>query len=994
MTPADDAPSQVVRTILVSDLVDSTRVTEKLGDLRASEAFARQDRVSRDLLRKHHGSEIDRSDGFLCLFDRPHDAVRYALEAQSEHAKIGAAYGVPFELRVGIHLGEVVLRRNPPEDVAAGAKPVQAEGIAVPIAARISALSGPRQTLLTKAAFDLARRAQTSDINATDQSIRWLAHGPYLLKGIEDPVEVHEVGVDGFAPLAPPADSAKARRAVRAGEEDTLGWRPAKGLEIPGRPNFTLIEKLGEGGFGEVWLASHGKTQAKQVFKFCFQVDRLRGLKREVALFRVLQSLLGGRTDIARVIDWQFEHPPFFLEAEYTEGGTLAEWIESSGGCDQIPLDTRIEIAAQIATAVGAAHSVGVLHKDLKPSNILITKSPTGAPMARLTDFGIGLLTDLTVLAKQGITDTGMTEDALGGNDSSRTGSRLYMAPELLEGRGASIQSDIYSLGVVMYQLFGGGFGRAIAAGWESRVPDPLLREDIAACVAGNPDARLRSADELATRLRTRAKRRTARLGRRAAAATAVLAMVLFVATAFLAVALRREERLRLEAVAAKEAESGARKAEALARSQAEDLTYFMLFDVFRRLKEIGRLDLMEQVAQRSAAYLDATSSDDQTSGALMRRAMAYDNIGEAQIMKGNTDAALANYRSSLATREKLLARYPGDPQVLRDVGVSWNEIGRALDRQGDMAGAAEAFAQDVAFSRRVFNDSPADNANVLSLAQALNTHGDALRKLSRLDEALKQYREAFSLGELLAAKAPADPRLRSLRSISALKLGAIADLRGDYPQAAEMYTKALGFAKESLDATPDSTRLIQSVLAAHYQLASVLLKQGDTAASIGHSNEAIAQAEKLHAIEPRNAQYRARIATTLSLRGRAHRAAGDLESSASDLARAVEINLELAGLEGADTLSRVVAAVSQRELAKTELERGNKERAEPLLSEAIETLRAACGKSESLDFVEELAHALLVAGRKDEAKPLVDMLRGTEGRGPAFLEAVKQAGL
>ena len=88
---------------------------------------------------------------------------------------------------------------------------------------------------------------------------------------------------------------------------------------------------LGEGGFGEVWLAGHPSGE-RRVFKFCFDASRLRGLKREATLFQLLKDELGDRDDIAKVLDWNFDEPPYFLESEYTEGGSLADWGQAAGG--------------------------------------------------------------------------------------------------------------------------------------------------------------------------------------------------------------------------------------------------------------------------------------------------------------------------------------------------------------------------------------------------------------------------------------------------------------------------------------------------------------------------------------------------------------------------------------------------------------------------------------------------------------------------------------
>ncbi|MCB1032573.1 MAG: putative peptide modification system cyclase, partial [Acidobacteria bacterium] len=122
---AAPSPTEVLRTLVVSDLVASTALMERLGDVRAAEVFARHDRVARDLLRAHEGLEIDHADGFLLLFRRPISALRFALDYHRALVELNDELGVQLRARVGVHLGEVVLRRNSPEDVERGAKPLE-----------------------------------------------------------------------------------------------------------------------------------------------------------------------------------------------------------------------------------------------------------------------------------------------------------------------------------------------------------------------------------------------------------------------------------------------------------------------------------------------------------------------------------------------------------------------------------------------------------------------------------------------------------------------------------------------------------------------------------------------------------------------------------------------------------------------------------------------------------------------------------------------------
>ncbi len=204
----------VLKTLLVTDLVASTRMVEALGDERTAEVMSAHDRMVRDLLASRDGREIDKTDGFLLLFDRPVDAVRFAVVYHRRLATLGREQGIELRARAGIHVGEVVLRANSSEDVALGAKPLEVEGLAKPTAARLMSLAQGGQTLLTQGAFDLARRAAVGTEGLV--GLRWQSHGVYQMKGIEEPVGVFEVGEEAQAPLRPPRSSDKVTRLATA----------------------------------------------------------------------------------------------------------------------------------------------------------------------------------------------------------------------------------------------------------------------------------------------------------------------------------------------------------------------------------------------------------------------------------------------------------------------------------------------------------------------------------------------------------------------------------------------------------------------------------------------------------------------------------------------------------------------------------------------------------------------------------------------------------
>jgi predicted ATPase len=170
------------------------------------------DRLARDLLPRWRGREIDKTDGMLLLFEAADDAVGYAM---AYHAAL-ATLPVPLRARAGLHVGPVILRSNSDTDVARGAKPLEVDGIAKPMAARVMALAQGGQTLLSAQALAALPPGARPAVS----------HGHWMLRGVSEPVEIFEVGPPDLAAPAL-ADGEKAYRVVRNDER----WMPV--AEIP-----------------------------------------------------------------------------------------------------------------------------------------------------------------------------------------------------------------------------------------------------------------------------------------------------------------------------------------------------------------------------------------------------------------------------------------------------------------------------------------------------------------------------------------------------------------------------------------------------------------------------------------------------------------------------------------------------------------------------------------------------------------------------------------
>jgi serine/threonine-protein kinase len=506
-----DAGNYRLTALMFTDLVGSTALKQRLGDLEYAGQIAEpHNSIFRRLLESFPGAKVRNytGDGFFTEFFRPSDAVEMALIFQETLRRHRWQRDVP-KVRIGIHLGQIVVLSDGEQ-----------ASEAADICARVMSLAEDGQILLTRAVFDAARQyVRKHPLGDSDLlELEWLAHGRYQFAGKDEPMEVFEVGVRGQAALRPPADSPKARRADSLEEQQMRGWRPAAGQPIPRRPGWAIEQELGTGGFGEVWLAKHAASQQFRVFKFCFDAARLRSFKRELTLFRLLRDTLGDRPDIAPLLEVQLESPPFYLESLYVPGGNLQQWADRRGGISQVPLETRLGLFVQVARSVAAAHSVGIIHRDIKPANVLIEDHPDGRAQTRLADFGIGMVADLALLEKHGLTAGGFTGTL---EDMRGSGTRMYAPPESQVGAPGTVHSDIYALGVLLYQMVVGDLERPLSVGWEHEIADELTRDDIRAAVR-DIGHRLGSAAELADRIATLDRRRAELSAARRAEASAL----------------------------------------------------------------------------------------------------------------------------------------------------------------------------------------------------------------------------------------------------------------------------------------------------------------------------------------------------------------------------------------------------------------------------------------------------------------------------------------
>ncbi len=612
---------------------------------------------------------------------------------------------------------------------------------------------------------------------------------------------------------------------------------------------YTLVREIGRGGMGRVYAAEQAGTGRRVAVKLLRPLASTLSLRR----FRVEQRILAGleHAGIARLYDagTTAQGVPY-LVMEYVQGVNLLAYCEAH----RLSVTERLRLFEQVCHAVQYAHQHLVVHRDLKPSNILISEG--GEP--KLLDFGIAKLLS-----------EGYDEEEVG---ATLTGLRLmtpdYASPEQVRGESVTTASDVYSLGVVLYELLtterpyrlttrnAYELERSVLEQTPTR-PSRVAPTASAAALRGDldnillkalakePAQRYASADDLADDLErhlaglpVRARPDTLRyrarkfVGRHrwAVASGAAVAAALIVALVITVVAVvnARRERDR----------STARLADVRA------LANVFLFDVEQQIRDLSGATAARQLLVKTGlGYLDRLAADAGDDPSLLRElANGYDRLGDVQgaLLQSNlgqSEAALASYQKASSFRRRLVqpALNP-DAVALRESARGELRLSQAMFQIGRTKEAPEHSALAVELLTRAVSTAARGEAEA-ERAEALVTHGYLLAVTGDLSNGLNACRKAVAFYEALP---PARLSEKNLGGRYAFALFRTIQLLGELPDNQGL-TEALGLAprviemdRRLLAAEPQSAGLRRG-------LARDLAKLGDLQAASGRHADAVA---------------------------------------------------------------------------------------------------------------------------------------------------------
>jgi tetratricopeptide (TPR) repeat protein len=634
---------------------------------------------------------------------------------------------------------------------------------------------------------------------------------------------------------------------------------------------FRFVDYLGEGGMGTVYAGVHeklGRRVALKVLRDHHRFDReARG--RFLREAQILSQL--SHPHICQIHDYVDGDEVDLIVLELVPGRSLRDAIDEG-----LPPAERFDVAEQILAAMAAAHGQGVVHRDLKPDNVMVT--PEGG--VKILDFGLARTTadaPATEIHPRADRSPPGSSDSFVTQAGYVTGTVDYMSPEQARGEPATPASDVYSLGLVLQELF--SQSRAARSGpLPSRLEqarkgqtapvtgvDPDLAALIERMKSLAPGSRPSAVDALERMRWIRGKGR-----RRLRNALVVVAVSTLVVLSILL------------AWQAHEAHRAADRAER-AWAEAEALTAFMLEDLLERLRPLGRLDLLDQVAVEARRYYQEVPVEMRSAERSFRHGLALRTIGQVLELEGEWEDAEGIYRKVLELNRQLVDAHGDDERYRQSLQRSWDDLGDVLLGRGRLSEAEDAFRRALELARELESKSPGESS--ARVADAWDDLGGLEAERGHLDQAMAAFEEALKVARALAARAPEDPVVQSDLARAFHRIGTVHEMRREYPAAAAAFEESLGIDRAIVAAHPRDAAHQMNLAQALYDVARVRIARGALASGRALVEEALGIDRSLVELDPANARWRASL-------GGGYLLLGDLVAS-SDPAAAREAWLQ-----------------------------------------------------------------------------------------------------
>jgi len=717
---------------------------------------------------------------------------------------------------------------------------------------------------------------------------------------------------------------------------------------------FQVEREIGRGGMGAVYLAQQNDTHyqrqvAIKIIKRGMDSDEIvRRFRNERQILANLTHpniaglYSGGTTDAGL---------PFFV-MEFVAGKPINQYCEAL----DLSIEARLKLFRTVCSAISYAHQNLVIHRDLKPSNILVTDN--GVP--KLLDFGIAKL-----LNANDAPEAQMTETLL------RVMTPEYASPEQARGQRMTTASDVYSLGVVLYELLTGRrpyrlknrLPHEIAQIISERLPERpstaisrveetpegqvpestsatqstastrpgelaklrrSLRGDldniVLMAMRKDPARRYQSVEQFSEdirrhleRLPVRARKdtfnyRASKFIQRNRLGVAAAAIVILVVMAGVLTTRWQAHR----------AERRFNEVRALANS--------FLFEFDDSIKDLeGATKARELVVRRSLQYLDSLSQESANDPELqLELATSYERIGSIQGNSyysnlGDTEGALRSYKTSVSILERIATITPNKGSVRRQLAASYSGLGDLLYAKTELAESLKNYDKALGLLLGLVAEDPANDELRRDLAILYSHLGDLKgipggSNLGDTQGALVAHRESLRLRQELAASNPTNHEWQFEVASGLSSVGFLTNATGDTQGASELLRHSISMLEGLETAQPDNVKYRMETVTEYMRFGSVLYDDGQYAEAADYTRRTIKQLEATIAIEPKNSLPAYNLAIAYNFLGRNLTRMGNVNQALESHARALTINEKLLDSDPTSTdMKRSVWLTHQR---------------------------------------------------------------------------------